>query len=333
VTYNSPAYRTLCRFDPGGRALPVVVDNGSTDDTLEIVRARCPEARIVALAENLGYGKALNAGLREGRGRVCHPLKSGRSLSQGFRHSIGGLPEEKHPSRDLPDRKQVLPDGSWQRSHGNLPGIWSGIKDATGITTLGSRTRRHLWPRRVDWHPTRVPYLDGAILAVRRRAFEDVAGSMRSFPSTRRRQICAARLKQAGWGVVFVPQVQVMHVRGADSTKKDASDRFVRMQVAAQYLLASKYLPSWKVRVYARFRGRPFCEIAVDPQAPKSVRWIELQLCRQNPDVWRLSSDLERVLRNWSPDTRGISRLSGPETQRGIVSCWTFTGIQARERP
>jgi len=69
VTYNSARHIGPCVDSiRAAGAFTVVVDNGSTDDTLEIVRARCPEARIVALAENLGYGKALNAGLREGVG-------------------------------------------------------------------------------------------------------------------------------------------------------------------------------------------------------------------------------------------------------------------------
>ena len=40
----------------------MIVDNASTDDTLEMVRSRCPEAKIIATGENLGYGKAMNLG-------------------------------------------------------------------------------------------------------------------------------------------------------------------------------------------------------------------------------------------------------------------------------
>jgi len=261
VTYNSARHIGPCVDSiRAAGALPVVVDNGSTDDTLEIVRARCPEAKIVALAENLGYGKALNAGLREGVGDFVILSNPDVVFPKG---SVVQLVDylKTNTQVGIAGPQQVLPDGSWQRSYGNLPGIWSGIKDATGITTLGSRTRRHLWPRRVVWHPTRVPYLDGAVLAVRRRAFEDVGGFDEEFSFYAEEADLCARLKQAGWGVVFVPQVQVMHVRGADSTKKDASDRFVRMQVAAQYLLASKHLPSWKVRVYARLEVAHFARL------------------------------------------------------------------------
>jgi len=137
------------------------------------------------------------------------------------------------------------------------------------------------------------------ILAVRRRAFEDVGGSIEEFSFYAEEADLCARLKTGRLGVVFVPQVQVMHVRGADSTKKTRRT----VSYACRWLLnicwLRKYLPSWKVRVYARLEVAHFCEIAVDPQAPKSVRWIELQLCSKIR-MFGTIVDLERVLRNWS---------------------------------
>jgi N-acetylglucosaminyl-diphospho-decaprenol L-rhamnosyltransferase len=41
----------------------IVVDNGSSDDTLEIVRATQPSATVVRIAENLGFGRACNVGV------------------------------------------------------------------------------------------------------------------------------------------------------------------------------------------------------------------------------------------------------------------------------
>jgi N-acetylglucosaminyl-diphospho-decaprenol L-rhamnosyltransferase len=43
----------------------VVVDNGSTDDTHRLVAERFPEVRVVALEENVGFGRAVNRGVAE----------------------------------------------------------------------------------------------------------------------------------------------------------------------------------------------------------------------------------------------------------------------------
>lgn len=64
VTYNSAAVVGRC-LDSIDAACPVlVVDNASSDDTIAVVEARRPTARIIRNRENLGYGSAANAGVR-----------------------------------------------------------------------------------------------------------------------------------------------------------------------------------------------------------------------------------------------------------------------------
>lgn len=55
----------------------VLVDNGSSDDSLTLVRERYGDAvRVVALGENRGYAGGLNAGIAAARGRYLLPLNS-----------------------------------------------------------------------------------------------------------------------------------------------------------------------------------------------------------------------------------------------------------------
>ncbi len=43
---------------------PVIVDNASTDATIDVIKAVWPEAHLIELGENLGFGKANNIGIR-----------------------------------------------------------------------------------------------------------------------------------------------------------------------------------------------------------------------------------------------------------------------------
>jgi len=63
VTYHSA--RILARALPSLATAPhvVVVDNGSSDDTVEVVRRLLPQARLVEVGANLGFGRANNLGL------------------------------------------------------------------------------------------------------------------------------------------------------------------------------------------------------------------------------------------------------------------------------
>src|SRR5208283_1727266 len=143
---------------------------------------------------------------------------------------------------------------------------------AVGITTLHNQLRRVWWPRRIDRRPKEVPYVDGAVLAVRREAFEGVKGFDEDFFFYAEECDLCARMKKAGWDVVFFPEAQVIHVRGASSTKTDVSERFVRFQVTSQYLLTSKHLPEWKVRAYARLQVAHFDRLWVMYRLLRRVR-------------------------------------------------------------
>jgi N-acetylglucosaminyl-diphospho-decaprenol L-rhamnosyltransferase len=289
------------------RALPVIVDNASSDDTLEIVRKRCPEAMIIASSENLGYGKALNTGLIETTGNFVILSNPDVVFRDGAVAQMANYLEE-NPRVGVACPQQVFPDGSWQRSYGELPGLWSGIKDATGITSLKNRARRYLWSRKLDRKPKTVPYVDGAVLAVRRRAFQDVDGFDEDFFFYAEEADLCARLKRAGWGVMFLPKVTVMHIRGADSAKKDCSDRFVRLQVAGQYLLASKHLPAWKIKVYASLQVAHFERLRLTYRLLSRIKGSN----RTHADKIRMFEDYSRL---WK-EHREIGRLNQAETSK-----------------
>lgn len=254
VTRNSAEHVGACIDSVvAAGALPIIVDNDSTDGTLEIVRSRYPEAKVVALPENLGYGRALNLAFKGTSGDIVifsNPdvVFRDNSISQMVRFL------EANQRVGITAPQQIFPNQSWQASYGDLPGIWSGIKDIVGITTIRNAVRRALWPRRLDRKPKGVPYVDGAVLAVRRKAFLEIAGFDEDFFLYSEEADLCARLRKADWRVVFLPAAEVIHVRGASDAKDDRGERRIRYIVEGQALLASKHLPPWKVRVYRKLQ-------------------------------------------------------------------------------
>jgi GT2 family glycosyltransferase len=263
VTYNSARHIRACiESIAASGAIPVVVDNGSTDGTLDIVRSGSHDAQIIATGENLGYGKAMNLGFKETRGRfVILSNPDVVFLDGSIRRMLEFL--ENEPRIGVCGPQQIFPDGSWQRSYGNLPGIWAGIKDAVGITTLHNVMRRILWPRKVDRKPKQVPYLDGGILIARREAFEYVEGFDEEFFFYGEESDLCARLRKAKWGVVFYPLTQVIHARGGSSIQVDSSDAYVRHMVNSQRRLAGKYLAPWQARFYMWLQRIHFKRLAL----------------------------------------------------------------------
>lgn len=77
--------RTLASLALDGNAASVcVVDNGSTDGTVEALRADHPGVRIVALAENLGFGAAVNRGMESSEAALVVLLNNDAVAEPGF---------------------------------------------------------------------------------------------------------------------------------------------------------------------------------------------------------------------------------------------------------
>ena len=69
VTFNAAPWIERCLDSLRGTdAEEIVVDNGSTDGTVELVREKFPEARLLE-EENRGFGAGNNAGMRVASGR------------------------------------------------------------------------------------------------------------------------------------------------------------------------------------------------------------------------------------------------------------------------
>src|SRR5882672_3520523 len=66
----------------------ILVDNASTDDTVELVRSRFPWVRIVRLSENRGFAGGNNAGVREARGRYVALLNNDTVADPGWLHAL-----------------------------------------------------------------------------------------------------------------------------------------------------------------------------------------------------------------------------------------------------
>lgn len=263
VTRNSAEHIGQCVDSIlAGGGLPIIVDNGSADDTLQIVGSRSSKVRIIATAENLGYGKAMNLGFKETKGELV--ILSNPDvvfLADSIRKIVEFLAKNERVGITGP--QQMFPDRSWQASYGDLPGIWSGIKDLVGIATMRSVVRRALWPRKIDRKPKEVPYVDGGVLAVRRTAFQAAGGFDEDFFMYSDESDLCARLRKAGWGVVFLPWAEVIHVRGASVAKEEQVERFIRQMVNSQFLLATKHLAPWKVPIYVKLQIGRFIRLGL----------------------------------------------------------------------
>jgi GT2 family glycosyltransferase len=218
VSFNSGPDVARCIasiLENGGN--PLVVDNGSTDETLQIIAAGFPEVRVLHNPLN-GYARAANLGLRNTTSKIALVCNADVTFPSG---AIRALTEflERRPKIGVLGAQQVYPDGSWQRSWGLATGVTEVLVEACGFTSLRNGLRKVLWPRQLNCRAIEVGYIDGAMMAIRRAAFDSVGGFDERFPFSSEDTDFCMRVRQRGWRVSVLPTVSVIHRRGGSTDR------------------------------------------------------------------------------------------------------------------
>src|SRR5512132_1454673 len=87
----------------------IVVDNGSTDGSLELLEAEFTEVRVIPLGENLGFAAANNIGIREARGEYVALLNNDTEVDRRWlAELVASL--ERHPAAASVTSKMLLFD-------------------------------------------------------------------------------------------------------------------------------------------------------------------------------------------------------------------------------
>ncbi len=257
VNWNSAALTEQCvaTIDASGTSCSyevVVVDNASTDDSLERLRglaATHPRVRLVTNAENRGFGAGNNSALPVCSGRyvlflntdtlVREPLDALVAAADALGERCGAL-GGRVLNRD--DTLQLS-----CRAPYTVPVMVAGLT----LAFLGIRSRRVRRQEYASWDhasPRDVAMLSGCYLLVPRRVLDAVGGfDERLFLFYEDSDLCY-RIRAAGYIVRYVPVSPIIHLEGGSSRPGGLTPRtFTSSFVSARYF-ARKHLGAWRAR-------------------------------------------------------------------------------------
>jgi N-acetylglucosaminyl-diphospho-decaprenol L-rhamnosyltransferase len=260
VSYNASddlarTLDSLAADPPATPHLVVVVDNASSDGSLELVRDRYPFARVIDAGANLGFSKANNIGIRATESELVLLLNSDTVVTAG---AVDGLVADlrSHPEAAIAGPRLVDAGGRPEISIGPMIGPVNELRQKlTGaLYERGwGRVRRNVerllsTPREVDW-------VSGACLLVRRVDAEAVGLlDERFFLYTEDVDFCAS-VRARGRRVRFVPSAEIQHLRGRSRAHNPtAANAAYRRSHLAFY---EKHHPGWHrvLRWYLRAKG------------------------------------------------------------------------------
>ena len=215
VTHNALPWIEQCLQSVRGEET-VVVDNGSTDGTVDLVRERFPEARLVE-QENLGLAAGWNAGMAAASGRYFLILNADAWLTDGSLARLVAFADAR-PGAAVVGPRLLNTDGTLQRSVRGFPTLWRLATEYLFLRKLAPRTRflNAFYAGGFEHDEVReVEVVMGACMLVRREAVEQVGPLDEAFFLFSEETDWCWRFGRAGWKVVFFPGAECVHVGGA----------------------------------------------------------------------------------------------------------------------
>ncbi len=239
VTYNALPWVERCLESVRGHET-IVVDHGSKDGTLELVRDRFPDVRLLQ-QENRGLGGGSNAGMRVASPDYFLLLNSDAWALGDAVERLVAFAEER-PDAAVVGPRLLNTDGSLQPSVRGFPTLWRLATEYFFLRKLAPRSRalNAFYGSRFAHDEVReAEFLMGACMLVRREAADTVGLFDEDYFMFSEETDWCYRFRQAGWKVIFYPGAEFVHVGGA-STKQNWGPMF-REQLRGHLIFFAKH--------------------------------------------------------------------------------------------
>jgi N-acetylglucosaminyl-diphospho-decaprenol L-rhamnosyltransferase len=213
----------------------LVIDNASSDGSAAYVAGH-PPARLIQNPTNVFLSPAWNQGIA---GTTAPYVLFLNPDTEWWEGTLAGYLQVAHanPRAGIVGPLVRNSDGSIYPSGRVFPSVL----DAVGHAFLGTLkpdnpfTRRyHLegWDRSTE---REVDWLSGCCMLFPRKAFDDVGVFDESFPLYGEELDIGARLRAAGWSIVFTPEVEVLHEIGVSTGRSRRTLRMHSMSIYRYY--------------------------------------------------------------------------------------------------
>lgn len=184
----------------------LVVDNGSTDGTVDFLKSQYPTIRLFQQSENRGVAAARNVALKEAKGDYLFIIDNDLVLNDA---AVDGMLEFIENNPDVGVCGCLLRDahGFVQPSAKKYPGIWMKLRNI-----IRSGKYNYTYDLMTCTEPFEPVYIIGACQLVRRTAFEEVGLlDEHIFYGPEDADFCL-RMSAKNWKVIFLPQFEMVHL-------------------------------------------------------------------------------------------------------------------------
>ncbi|MEE1366718.1 MAG: glycosyltransferase family 2 protein [Muribaculaceae bacterium] len=223
----------------------IVADNGSTDDSVEWVKAHHPEVKVLSFSENYGFAEGYNKAIAQTQYKYTILLNSDVEVTEGWTRPLLDFMRRNGDVGALQPKIR-----SWkERTKFEYAGAAGGYLDKMGYPYCRGRLFNSIEEDRgqYDGKVVDICWASGAALMVRTDIYQKVGGlDARFFAHMEEIDLCC-RIHAAGYRVVVVPDAMVFHVGGASLSQGNPKKTYLNFR--NNLLLLHKNMPVKQGRV------------------------------------------------------------------------------------
>lgn len=221
VGWNAKRCLALCleslvEVPPRRRMEVLVIDNASTDGSVEMIEATFPWVKLIKSGENLGFAKGNNVAIRRCQGRYIALVNPDVIVLPGCLDALADFLDQ-HPRVGNVGPRVFNPDMSQQSTCRRFPTLWNNFCSATRLERV-FKTSPLFAGEHMFYFPhdrtLAVEVLVGCFSMIRREAFDSVGLLDEDLFMYGDDVDWCRRARNAGWQVVFYPGAQAIHDRG-----------------------------------------------------------------------------------------------------------------------
>lgn len=227
VSFESRAYLAACldalyRSAPRRATEVIVVDNGSSDGTAELLRAAYPQVRLIANPDNQGYTRPMNQALRAALGRYRVQLNPDTLPGPGAFDALADF-MDANPQVGICTPRVLNRDGTLQlQCRRSEARPWDVFTYFSGLARRFPRDPRfagYLMTYQDNNRAYPVQAVSGSCMFIRAEVLDEVGYLDERFFAYQEDADFCLQARRAGWQVYYAPVADVIHFGGEGGTR------------------------------------------------------------------------------------------------------------------
>jgi GT2 family glycosyltransferase len=250
VNYNVKEFiqnllHSIVKATTGIKYEVIIIDNASNDGSVEFIREKFPEVKLIVNSINRGFSRANNQGLSVAEGEYLLLLNPDTLLREDTLDKMIAF-FKSTPEAGLAGCKILNPDGTLQLAcRRSFPGPWTSFCKVTGLSSFFPNNRifaRYNLTYLDENQTYEVDAVSGSFMMLKKEIYKKIGGLDEQFFMYGEDLDLCYRIQKAGYKVFYVHSTQIIHYKG-ESTKRSGIDE-TKIFYEAMNLFVKKHFSS-----------------------------------------------------------------------------------------